>query len=257
MRILALSHSPNISRDVGPLLDRLNNYASPGTTIEVGFPDAFPGSGLEMVSGENNLIVKSLAIPALMNKAVWAQENGFDAVIQRNTYDPGVEAGRLAVRIPVIGAMRTSLHIGLNLADRIGITIAGNTALPALERHVWRIVRSYGLNHFITGIRPMEGAYSALLEGNKSAIFDIAVDTINRLVNETNAEIVLPLGGAIIPHFVDTVDLEEATGVQVLNTSAIAIAFAEMCVNLGLTQSAITYPPPPSQVAAKDFEFRD
>ncbi len=62
------------------------------------------------------------------------------------------------------------------------------------------------------------------------------------LLDETRAEIMLPLGGAIIPYVVDPKDLAKAVGVQVLNTKAIGIRFAEMCVAFGMTQSAITYP---------------
>ena len=59
---------------------------------------------------------------------------------------------------------------------------------------------------------------------------------------QTRAEILLPLGGAIIPYVVDPKDLAQAVGAQVLNTKAIGIRFAEMCVACGMTQSAITYP---------------
>ena len=62
------------------------------------------------------------------------------------------------------------------------------------------------------------------------------------LIDETRAEIILPLGGAIIPYVVDPKMLAEAVGVQVLNTKAIGIRFAEMCVTFGMTQSALTYP---------------
>ena len=56
------------------------------------------------------------------------------------------------------------------------------------------------------------------------------------------AEIILPLGGALIPYVVNPDDLAKATGAQVLNTKAIGIRFAEMCVTFGMTQSALTYP---------------
>ena len=42
----------------------------------------------------------------------------------------------------------------------------------------------------------------------------------------------MPLGGAIIPYVVDPKDLATAVGVQVLNTKAIGIRFAETCVAL-------------------------
>ena len=41
---------------------------------------------------------------------------------------------------------------------------------------------------------------------------------------------------------VDPKDLAAASRVQVLNTKAIGIRFAEMCVACGMTQSALTYP---------------
>ena len=47
-----------------------------------------------------------------------ADGNGYDAVIQSNTFDPGVEASRLAVRIPVIGLLRASLHFAASICDR-------------------------------------------------------------------------------------------------------------------------------------------
>jgi hypothetical protein len=62
------------------------------------------------------------------------------------------------------------------------------------------------------------------------------------LVDETGAEIILPLGGALIPYVVDPAKLAAATRVQVLNTKAIGIRFAETCVALNMTQSALTYP---------------
>ena len=41
---------------------------------------------------------------------------------------------------------------------------------------------------------------------------------------------------------VDPKDLAAASRVQVLNTKAIGIRFAEMCVTFGMTQSELSYP---------------
>jgi hypothetical protein len=64
----------------------------------------------------------------------------------------------------------------------------------------------------------------------------------------------LPLGGALIPYVVDPDELAKATGVQVLNTKAIGIRFAEMCVAFGMTQSALTYPR--AKMTYEDFTNR-
>ncbi len=62
------------------------------------------------------------------------------------------------------------------------------------------------------------------------------------MISETRAEIIVPLGGALIPYVDSPDDLAKATGAQVLNTKAIGIRFAETCVAFGMTQSGITYP---------------
>jgi Asp/Glu/hydantoin racemase len=172
-----------------------------------------------------------------VRKIFWASQNGYDAVISSNTFDPGVDGGRLAVNIPVIGLLRTSMHAALTLADRVGITVP----LPGHVPYTWRILRSYGLDSFVSDIRPI-GVYGKDIAERKEEIFKITAGLIRGLIDETRAEIILPLGGALIPYVVNPDDLAKATGAQVLNTKAIGIRFAEMCVTFGMTQSALTYP---------------
>lgn len=248
MRILFLNQAPKgpnnnkAHYDVEQIEGLLNRYASPGTKVEIGFPDDFDGAHiLDAIGAQSALngLHHMMETPAIIRKIFWAAQNGYDAVIQSNTFDPGVDGGRLAVSIPVIGLMRTAMHFGLNLADRIGITVPLATHVP----YTWRILRSYGLDRFVTDIKPI-GIYGTNLKSRKAEIFDITAGLIRALVDRTGAEIVLPLGGAIIPYVVDPADLQKACGVQVLNTKSIGIRFAETCVSLGMTQSAITYPRP-------------
>src|SRR3954452_1390268 len=102
-------------------------------------------------------------------------------------------------------------------------------------------MRTLGLDRFISDIRPI-GIYGADIALRRQEIFDKTAAIMRALVKETRAEIIMPLGGAIIPYVVEPKDLAEAAGVQVLNTKAIGIRFAEMCVRFGMTQSELTYP---------------
>jgi Asp/Glu/hydantoin racemase len=246
MRIMFLNQSSRGSENKKPNYDverieaLLNEYASPGTKIEIGFPDDFEGSAVLDVIGSQsalNGLHHMMETPAIVRKIFWAAQNGYDAVIQSNTFDPGVDGGRLAVGIPVIGLLRTAMHFGLNLADRIGITVPLAPHVP----YTWRILRSYGLDRFVTDIKPI-GVYGSDIKSRKQEIFGITEKLIRSLIDDTGAEIILPLGGALIPYVVDPVDLQKATGIQVLNTKAIGIRFAETCVKFGFTQSALTYP---------------
>jgi allantoin racemase len=244
MRILMLNQAPMTAKrrpsyDVEEIEELVNSYASPGTKIEIGFPDDFAGSDVfPSLGAESKLngLHHMVETPAIVRKIVWAQENGYDAVVSSNTFDPGVDGGRLAVSIPVIGPLRTSMHAALTLADRVGITVPLATHVPYTKR----ILRAYGLESFVSGMKPI-GIYGKDLKQRKAEIFDVTVKTIRSLIDE-GAEIILPLGGAIIPYVVDPSDLAQAAGVQVINTKVVSIRFAEMCVAFKMTHSAITYP---------------
>ena len=129
------------------------------------------------------------------------------------------------------------MHAALTLADRIGITVPLEPHVP----YTWRILRTLGLDRFVSDIRPI-GIYGADISRRRQEIFDKTVAIMRALVEETRAEIIMPLGGAIIPYVVNPSDLAAAVQVQVLNTKAIGIRFAEMCVTFGMTQSELTYP---------------
>lgn len=243
MRILVINQSPRTEKsgppyDVAEIEAQLNSYASPGTKVEIGFPDNFEGAGLIDLIGSQSVLNglhHMMEVPAIVRKIFWAAENGYDAVISSNTFDPGVDGGRLAVNIPVIGPLRTTMHAALTLADRVGVTVPLASHVP----YTRRILRSYGLEQFVSDMRPI-GVYVDV-QKRKAEIFDTTVKLINDMVAH-GAEIILPLGGALIPYVVNPDDLAAATGVQVLNTKAVSIRFAETCVTFKMTQSAITYP---------------
>ena len=121
MRIMFLNHSfvrhsPELESHIKKLLA---SYASPGTTFELAYPEDLGGGGVLSLLEERKALSglhHILETPALVKKAIEAERLGFDAVMQSNTFDPGVEASRLAVRIPVIGLLRASLSArGLEL----------------------------------------------------------------------------------------------------------------------------------------------
>jgi Asp/Glu/hydantoin racemase len=245
MRILFVDQQPRTEKSVQPydiakIEALLNSYASPGTKVEIGFPDDYAGSQLmNTIGGQSKLngLHHMMETPSIVRKIFWAAENGYDAVVSSNTFDPGVDGGRLAVNMPVIGLHRTAMHVALTLADRVGITVPLAPHVP----YTWRLMRTIGLDRFISDIRPI-GIYGADISQRGTEIYDTTVKVMRGLLDETRAEILLPLGGAIIPYVVDPKDLAKAIGAQVLNTKAIGIRFAEMCVACGMTQSAITYP---------------
>jgi Asp/Glu/hydantoin racemase len=245
VRILFLNQAPRDPKttqaEIKEIEDLLAGYASPGTQIVYDFVDDFPGAMVHEIQGKAealNGLHHVLEAPAVIQKVTWAAENGFDAVIQSNTFDPGVEGSRLAVRIPVIGLLRTALSVGSTLCDRIGIIGPLSGDLPG----AWRSICAYHMDHIVVGMRALE-IYSADLKARKAEIFEKTVELVQELIRDKGAECIIPLGGKLIPYVVDPLELEKATGAPVLNTKAIGIQFAEMCVRLGLVHSPLSYPP--------------
>lgn len=248
MRIMFLNPTPSPDYEVAKIEKQLNAYASPGTKIEIGVPDDYAGSRvIEAMGRQSNLngLHHLMQAPSLVQKIVWAAENGYDAVIQSNTFDPGVDGGRLAVKIPVIGLLRTSLHAATILADKIGIVVPLESHVP----YISRLLRAYGMESFVSGVAAI-GVYGPNLDQRKAEITKLTVGLIQGLVGR-GAQIILPLGGLLIPYVVSPVDLQRETGAPVLNTKAIGINFAELCVRMGMTQSPLTYPT--ADVRYKDF----
>ena len=90
-----------------------------------------------------------LETPALVKKNHRSERDGFDAVVQTDAFDPGVEAARLAVRIPVVGSLRASCHFAATLCDRFGLTVSLDSYVP----YVWRLVKTHPMAQFVTGIK--------------------------------------------------------------------------------------------------------
>ncbi len=244
MRIMFLNQAPRDPRqsdeEVEVIRQLVASYASPGTEIEVHFPDDYPGSLVHKIQGKaqaTNGLHHVMEAPGLVRKTVWAAENGFDAVIQSNTFDPGVEASRLAVRIPVIGLLRAALHVGANLSDRIAIITPLKSDIPSCRRSI----ATYGMERVIATMTSLE-IYSDDLAARRDEIFTRTCELIESLKRDHGAQCILPLGGKLIPYVVDPKKLETETGLPVLNTKAIGVHFAETCVALGLTHAEAAYP---------------
>ena len=228
MRIMFLNHSfHRHSRELeAHIMELLKSYASAGTTFELAYPEDLGGGEVlsllekrKALSGLHHI----LETPALVKKAIEAEGLGFDAVVQSNTFDPGVEASRLAVRIPVVGLLRASLHFAATLCDRFGVIVPLETHMP----HTMRLVQSYGMAPFVCGIRTV-GLYDT---GDLSAYHDAVVErtvAMGKELVKQGAQAIIPLGGKIYPYVVTPEELEPHIGVPIVNTKAVGVSYAEV-----------------------------
>jgi allantoin racemase len=243
MKIMFLSYSPRgKSRDRydDETQRQLQSYASPGTEIVPAYPEDLGGGAIDKRLSEEialNGLHHILRVPALIKKIIEAERAGFDAVVQSNTYDPGVEEGRLAVRIPVVGLLRATCHVAACLAQRVGITILVESMIP----YTRKILRDYGLGPLITNIKALgmyeTGDLAKVREPIKRKVIELAKE-----LKAEGAEVVIPLGGRVFPGAVTCEEIEAEAGIPILNTKAIGIQFAEMLVRCRMSHSPLAYP---------------
>src|SRR5438045_6693338 len=107
MRICFLNQAPKKSAayEAARIEAQLNSYASPGTKVEIVFPDDYEGSQLYDTIGSQSILNglhHMMETPAIVRKIFWAAEDGYDGVMSSNPFGPGVERGRVAGNVPVI-----------------------------------------------------------------------------------------------------------------------------------------------------------
>ena len=207
--------------------------ASPGT--EIGF-DVIKATFFR----HSNSQVNSLSAgPLVAEIAVKAEAAGYDAVVPFGTLDAGVELGRNLVRIPIVGAGQSVLHLGAQLSNRLGVIAYEDKSIPFMRKqmHAWRVADC------VVGIR---GIGIPLPESTKNR--DIMrgrfLEAARDLIDHHDAEIIVPMGVTMVPVQYSAQEMEKELGVPVMDALKTSIQTAEIIVRMGLTHSVKTYPRP-------------
>ena len=243
MRIMFLNHQSK--REGGPeyearIATLLNSYASPGTTIEMHYPEDLGGTEVMNHLRKSQALAglhHALETPALVKKIVEAEKLGYDAVVQSNTFDPGVEVARCAVRIPVIGVLRASCHFAATICDRFGLI----APLDSHAIYARRIVENYRMGKFMSGIKAINAYETGDLSAHRSLIFERMLAVGKELIAD-GAQALIPLGGRLVPYVVSPAELEAEFKVPVINTKLVGIRHAETLVDAKSTHSIKSYP---------------
>ncbi|HYA28757.1 MAG TPA: aspartate/glutamate racemase family protein [Acidobacteriota bacterium] len=207
--------------------------ASPGT--DIGF-DVIKATFFR----HSNSQVNSLSAgPLVAEIAVNAEADGYDAVVPFGTLDAGVELARNLVKIPVVGAGQSVLHLGAQLSNRLGVVAYEDKSVPFMRKqmHAWRVA------DFVVGIR---GIGIPLPEStkNRDIMRSRLIEVARSLISDFDAEIIVPMGVTMVPVQYSPQEMEQELGVPVMDALKTSIQTAEMLVRMGLTHSPRTYPRP-------------
>lgn len=220
-------------------LDYLRTIASPG--VELDNLADFTGTKLRPSSIESRLEELELA-HWVIERAVEAERRGFDAVITGCFGDPGVDAARELVRVPVIAPGETTLLTAKMLAHHFSILSPLPETVPIAREQTHKV----GVASNVASVRSLGIPVETIRERSPETL-DRLVALGRRCVEEDGAEL-LVFACASMSLLAE--EVAPAIGVPVINAVRLSVRAAEMLVGAGLTHSAITFPTPAKMAAA-------
>jgi allantoin racemase len=207
--------------------------ASPGTEIEFGVIKA------TFFRRSNSQVNSLSAGPLVAELAQKAEADGCDAVVPFGTLDAGVELARNLVRIPVVGAGQSVMHLAAQLSNRLGVIAYEEKSIPFMRKqmHAWRVADS------VVAIRSVEIPLAESTK-NRDVMRERFIKIARDLIDHHDAEIIVPMGVTMVPVQYSPQEFEKELGVPVMDALKTSIQTAEMMIRMGLTHSTKTYPRP-------------
>jgi allantoin racemase len=186
-----------------------------------------------------------LSVPGAIERLVEAERAGFDGVVLGCFGDPGVDAMREMVDIPVMGPGEASMLMAASLGHRFSVVTVLASVVPLLERLAWQV----GVDRKLASVRSIE---VPVLELGRDPN-----ETFRRMVEEgqaardhDRADVIIM--GCMSMAFQDRqTDMAARLGIPVVNPVHAGVKMMQALCDLGLRHSRKAYPTPPKLLRAR------
>ncbi|MCS6784475.1 MAG: aspartate/glutamate racemase family protein [Candidatus Caldarchaeum sp.] len=213
----------------------LNSFTSHGFSVDIAAVATGPLS-IESYCDEYVCVQPALEL------AIKCEEKGYAAVIIGCFGDPGIEALREAMRIPVVGPGETSMHV----ASMLGYGFSIITILKNVVNPLKTLARKLSLEDKLVSVRVIDKPVLSLyddVESTKKRLLDegrkaVEQDGADTLVLGCMSEAFLGLSEY----------LQNELGVPVVNPVGVSVKTAELLIVNKISHSKVAYPPPPKKI---------
>ncbi|WDV48031.1 aspartate/glutamate racemase family protein [Clostridiaceae bacterium M8S5] len=177
------------------------------------------------------------AIPYIAKVAVEAEEEGYDGILISCFDDPGLEAIREIINIPIIGAFNSSMSVCVHLLGKICIVSPSKICVPSTERKVDSSI----YKKYVKGIRSIETSIEDIITGD---ITNKLYNLIELLYQEGEYQGVVLGCTSFYCSYKDILERLQKRGIDfiVIEPSKVAILELEQLVKLGIRHSKKAYP---------------
>jgi len=182
---------------------------------------------------------EAINIPEILKKAKWAEENNYNAVTIDCFADPGLDALKELLNIPVVGPFQASVHLAVQLGQKFSII---NT-VPSLEHVFISLSKKYGVSDNLASIRTLNIPVLDLTTFKENTLLKI-VREIKEAVFKDDADVVI-LGCTGISVLEDklrsALNSELLNNIPILDPLKVALYTAINICMLGLVHSKKRY----------------
>lgn len=205
---------------------------------------AGPDVELEIVglpSGPESLetaVETAMAAPHIVDRAVEAEAEGFDAVTLDCFGDPAIRAVREAVSIPAVGPGMAGMFFAMALGDQFSILTVKNGQGSIREN-----IRHYTFQGRLASVRTIDIHLSKLV-GDWDLTYQALLTQARKALSEDGADVLI-LGCTGLSEYAPA--LTEELGVPVVDPWACAVKMAKALVEMELSHSRVAYPLQPKE----------
>ena len=181
----------------------------------------------------------AFAAPQVVLRAVEAERDGVDALIIDCMNDPGLEAAREAVSIPVVGAAQSSMLLASILAHKFSIIATAARDVFPTEL----LIRRYGLKDKYASTRWVDIPVLDLKSDRGQLLAALTEASVEAIQRDGAHALVFGCTGMIgMAKLLEKNLAEQGLDAIVIDPTLAAMKWAEMLVDLRLAPSRLTYP---------------
>jgi allantoin racemase len=221
MKILVLNPNTSAVMTAG-IAQAARAVAAPGTEIV----PAHPSFGPVSIEGHYD---EAIAAAGVAEQVRTPHAQGADAVVIACFGDPGLEAAREALDVPVLGIAEAAFHAASFLATGFSVVTTMTRTCVIAER----LVQRYGFERQCRGIHGTDIPVLDLEDCSDETVSRIEAAAREALARDRSGAIVLGCAGMAAL----CAQLQQRLGVPVIDGVAVAVKFAESLAALGLRTS--------------------
>ena len=182
-----------------------------------------------------------LSVPGTVERAIQAEKEGYDGLILGCFGDPGLNALREMVNIPVVGPVETAMHVASMLGRKFSIVTVLDSVVPSLER----LAKVIGLDRRLASVRAVNIPVLELRHNIESTTARMT-EASQRAIMEDSADVIVL--GCMSMAFMEVSEMmKKVLGIPVVNPALVSLKVLEGLVQAGLSQSKRAYPFPPKK----------